>query len=122
MRREELYLHDIVEAADAIAGFVKDKTWEQFVRDDQLQSSVLHKLMIIGEAASKLPSQFCACYPDIDWSDIVGFRNIVVHEYFAVRWPTVWATATGDAPLLRHKIAEILAREYPPVQPPSSGA
>ena len=121
MRREKLCLHDIVEAADAIAGFLKGKAWEQFVRDDLFQSSVLHKLMIIGEAASKLPEQFCARYPDIDWSDIVGFRNIVVHEYFAVRWPTVWTTATIDAPLLRHKIAEILAREYRPVQPPDSG-
>jgi uncharacterized protein with HEPN domain len=103
MRREELYLRDIAAAAEAIAEFVKNRTWEQFVNDDQLQSSVMHKLMIIGEAASKLPGDFCARYPDVEWSDIIGFRNIIVHEYFSVRWPVVWATATGDVPMLRQE-------------------
>jgi uncharacterized protein with HEPN domain len=113
MRREELYLRDIVTAAEAIAEFVKDRTWSQFVNDDQFQSSIMHKLTIIGEAASKLPAEFCARYPGVEWGDIVGFRNIIVHEYFSVRWPVVWATATRDAPALRQRIEEILSREYP---------
>jgi len=114
MRREELYLRDITEAAQAIVQFVKDKTWQQFVDDEQLRSGILHKLMVIGEAASRLPADFRARYPDVEWGDIVGFRNIIVHEYFSVRWPTVWATATKDVPALRERITEILNREYPP--------
>ena len=69
--------------------------------------------MIIGEAASKLPAEFRARHPDVEWGDIVGFRNIIVHEYFSVRWPVVWTTATRDVPPLRERIAEILSREYP---------
>ena len=44
-------------------------------------------------------------------ADIVGFRNIAVHEYFAVSWPIVWVTATQDVPNLRRKVAQILAKE-----------
>jgi uncharacterized protein with HEPN domain len=50
--------------------------------------------------------------PEIEWADIVGFRNIVVHEYFAVSWTIVWVTATQDVPDLRCKVAKVLAKEY----------
>ena len=45
-------------------------------------------------------------------ADIVAFRNIAVHEYFAVNWPIVWVAATQDAPALRGEVARILAEEY----------
>lgn len=50
MRREELYLKDIVEAADSIEGFLDNVTHEAFIESDLLRSAVLHKLTIIGEA------------------------------------------------------------------------
>ncbi len=117
MRREELYLLDIVEAADAIGRFITGVARERFLADEQLQSGVLHKLTVIGEAASRLPSEFRARHPDVEWGDIVGFRNIVVHEYFAVRWLMVWTTASKEVPELRSRVAAILAREYPATQP-----
>jgi uncharacterized protein with HEPN domain len=117
MRREELYLRDIFEAADAIGRFISGVARERFLADEQLQSGVLHKLTVIGEAASRLPREFRARHPDVEWGDVVGFRNIVVHEYFAVRWPTVWATASKEVPELKSRVAEILAREYPAARP-----
>jgi uncharacterized protein with HEPN domain len=112
MRREELYLTDIVEAADAIQRFVEGVPREVFFRDELRQSAVLQKLIVIGEAAARLPIEFTGRHPEIEWADIVGFRNIAVHEYFAVNWSTVWVAATQDAPDLRHKVARILAEEY----------
>jgi uncharacterized protein with HEPN domain len=44
--------------------------------------------------------------------DIVGFRNIAIHEYFAVDWSKVWTTATKDVPELRKQVADILDREF----------
>jgi len=76
------------------------------------QSAVLQKLIVIGEAAARLPVQFRERHPEIEWADIVGFRNIAVHEYFAVSWTIVWVTATQDVPDLRRKVARILAKEY----------
>jgi len=98
MRLEKLYLVDIVEAADAIAEFLKGIDREAFLSSDLVRSAVLQKLIVIGEAAARLPSDFCAGHPDIPWPDIVAFRNIAVHEYFAIEWPIVWVAATKDAP------------------------
>jgi uncharacterized protein with HEPN domain len=82
MRPEELYLTDIIEAADAIQRFVRNVDQNTFLKDELIQSAVLQKLMIIGD-----------------------------HAYFAVEWSIVWVAATQETPHLRRKIAEIVARE-----------
>ncbi len=108
MRRDRLYLDDVVEAADAISSFLVGVTEEQFLASDLLQSAVLQKLTIIGEAAARLSPEFKASAPHIPWSDIAAFRNIAVHAYFSVQWPIVWVAATDEAPLLRTQALALL--------------
>lgn len=112
MRRERLYLLDIVEAADAVERFLKGCSEQAFLGDELRRSAVLQKLTVIGEAASKLPRELCDRYPDIDWRGIAGFRNIAVHAYFAVEWPIVWVAATEETPELKAQIETILDREF----------
>jgi uncharacterized protein with HEPN domain len=113
MRPERLYLVDIVEAADAIEDFLRGVDEAHFVNSDLIQSAVLQKLTVIGEAAARLPAAFCESHPEIPWRDIVGFRNHVVHEYFAVEWSIVWVSAVDETRLLRNQVATVLAQEFP---------
>ena len=112
MRREVLYLRDIVEAADAIARFLERTDRDNFLADELRKSAILHKLIVIGEAVARLPSSFRENHLEVQWRDVIGFRNIAVHAYFAVSWEIVWVTATEDVPLLRDAVACILAEEY----------
>jgi uncharacterized protein with HEPN domain len=113
MRREELYLTDIVDAAEAVGRFIEGVNYDDFLGDELCQSAVLQKLIVIGEAAARLSPEFQATHPTIEWADIVAFRNIAVHQYFAVNWRIVWVTVTEDVPFLRQQVAQILADEYP---------
>lgn len=106
MRREELYLTDIVEAADTIQRFIEGVQRENFVDDELRRSAVLQKLIVIGEAAARLPREFTERHPEVEWADIVSFRNIAVHEYFSVNWSIVWVAATQDTPELRRKVED----------------
>jgi uncharacterized protein with HEPN domain len=113
MRTEALYWDDILDAADGIARFLNDLEKENFLSDELRQSAVLQKLIVIGEAASRLSAEFRLRHAEIEWPDIVGLRNIAVHQYFGVSWETVWNTARQDVPGLRERIAAILAAEFP---------
>lgn len=43
---------------------------------------------------------------------MVGFRNIAVHEYFAVRWDIAWVAASEEVPILCEQIEQILHDEF----------
>ena len=113
MRLDELYLRDIIEAADAVAGFIADVEENAFVGSDLLRSATLQKLSIIGEASARLSDGIKTRYADVEWRDIVGFRNIAIHAYFSVNWSIVWVAATMEVPALRARILQILAAEFP---------
>jgi uncharacterized protein with HEPN domain len=87
MRRELLYLKDIVEAADAIERFLSDVN--RLLTNDLLGSAVLQKLIVIG-AANRLPKDFQRDHSEVDWPGVVAFRNITVHAYFLIDWQIVW--------------------------------
>ena len=112
MRRERLYLGDILAAADAIAGFIQGQDLETFRANLQLRSAVGHQLTIIAEAVAHLSPELRESHPGIPWRDIRGFRNIIVHNCFGIDWEEVWRSATEDAPLLRSQIAGILQDEF----------
>ena len=117
MRSDALYLTDMVEAAEAIAEFIAGLKQETFTGNKMARSAVLQQLTVIGEAAARLSPEFKQKHPDVEWADIVAFRNIAVHAYFSVDWNTVWVAATEDAPALREKAAAILKAEYPDIGP-----
>ncbi len=114
MRPDRLYLADIVEAGTAIGHFLSGTpAYAEFVANDLVRSAVLYKLVIIGEAASKITPDFKAKYPEIPWRDIVGFRNYSIHAYFSVDWTVVWGAAKEETPELVVNIERILKSEFP---------
>lgn len=112
MRRERLFLRDVVEAADAIGDFVSGHTEQTFLQSELLRSAVVQKLTIIGEAAARLPSELKQRHSAIPWADIVGFRNILVHAYFGIQWDIVWRAATEEVPQLREQVSAVLLAEF----------
>jgi len=89
MRREELYLRDIVEAADHIARFIIGLDRSGFHGAELVRSAVVHKLAVIGEAAAHVSDELRSRYPEVPWPKIVAFRNILVHAYFGIDWDEV---------------------------------
>jgi uncharacterized protein with HEPN domain len=89
MQREELYLQDIIKAVGAIQRFLNKMQKEDFLESELVQSAVLQKLAIIGEASSQISDEVKSRYCEIPWKQIIGFRNIAVHAYFSINWEIV---------------------------------
>lgn len=111
MRRDQQRLTDIVEALDWIARAIAGRTEADFLGDETLCYAVAQKLPIVGEAVARLSPEVTTRYNSVPWPDIVGLRNILVHEYFGIHWPLVWQTATDHAPALRAQVAAMIHAE-----------
>jgi uncharacterized protein with HEPN domain len=57
---------------------------DTFVKDDKTIDAVVRNLEIIGEAANRLPENFRAQLSEIEWRQIIGLRNRIVHDYFNI--------------------------------------
>lgn len=112
MRTEELYLRDIVEACDAIDDFIVGLSKDTVLGNDLILSAVIRKFEIIG-ACSKLPPELREEHPEIDWRAIIGFRNILVHQYFSSNLDIIWQAASQRVEPLKEHIEAILRFNYP---------
>src|SRR5664280_3603094 len=90
MRRDRQRLNDMLGALDWIAKAVSGRTEADFLADETLCYAVAQKLTIIGEAVARLSPELTARHSSVPWPDIMGLRNILVHEYFGIYWPLVW--------------------------------
>src|ERR1035438_346934 len=97
MRRDPQRLNDILEALDWIAKTVAAQTEADFLADETLCYAVAQKLTIIGEAVARLSPELTARHNSVPWPDIVGLRNILVHEYFGIYWVAVAHRGDGAA-------------------------
>ena len=113
MRREELLLIDLVERADAVATAIRGANVEMLVRDERVQATVMWPLVLIGEAARRLPDGFRVSHPDVPWDRINGFRNVALHAYETLDLYEVWRIAVEDVPALREQVLVILRAEFP---------
>ena len=113
MRRDELFLLDILGAADRIAARIAARDLASLTADEDLQDVVLRRLTIIGEAAWQLSEDLRSRHPAVPWKQAIGLRHRVTHGYFGLDWKIIWKTVTEDLPLLRRQIAEILRAEFP---------
>jgi len=103
MRNENLYLEDISSACRSISDFVAGLSKEVFLETDLVQSAVIQKFTVIGEAASRIGDKICDEHPEIDWKTLISFRNFLVHVYFQRVWE-----ATLEVDSLREHIDTIL--------------
>ena len=79
--------------------YVAGMTRQGFLQDTQVQDSVIRRLEIIGEAAGRISPDFRDAQPEIQWSEIRGMRNRMIHGY-DVDMDVVWDTVERDIPHL----------------------
>jgi uncharacterized protein with HEPN domain len=108
MRREEAHLLDIVNAANHITDFVQGLDLEGFRTDFKTQAAVLHQIIVIGEAASRLGDDFVAMHADIPWHEIRSMRNRLVQEYHRVDVSMVWTVVEKEIPPLVERLVPLL--------------
>lgn len=107
-KENELYLEDILDSINAINSYTQNLTYEDFSSDRKTYSATIRELEIIGEAVGKLPDEIKNQHPEVEWRDIKGMRNLLIHEYFGVDLEIVWKVVKDDIPQLKQTVKNIL--------------
>lgn len=92
MDRDASHLLDIITSARMICRYLKGVERNEFMKNVQLQDSVIRRLGIIGEAAGRVSTRFREQNATIPWAQMIGMRNRTIHGYDAVDLDIVWTT------------------------------
>lgn len=100
MPRELQFLLDMLQSAELVMTYIGQCSKDEFIENVQLQDSVIRRLLIVAEAARRIPEATQQTLPNIAWREINGMRNRLVHEYDAVNFNIIWDVIKSEIPLL----------------------
>lgn len=108
--RDEVYLAHMRDFAMTAGEISEGKNRAQLDTDKILRYALLHLVTILGEAASKVSSEFRITHKEIPWGSIIGTRNRLVHGYDVVDLDMLWETVEKDIPQLLLGLNAILEK------------
>jgi uncharacterized protein with HEPN domain len=101
------YVRDIAECIERIESYTCGGR-EAFMQTRMIQDAVVRNFEIIGEATKRLSQELKQKNSDIQWQQIAGFRDVLIHDYIRVDLDEVWGTIERALPVLKAKIKVIL--------------
>jgi uncharacterized protein with HEPN domain len=103
------YLQHILDEAEYLLKASDRLTPDRFLADATLQRAFVRSLEIIGEATKKLPENFRAAHPEVEWRSIARMRDRLIHGYFGVDYQLVWEVTQTKVPELHSVLQQILS-------------
>ena len=99
-QRDAAYLWDMLDAARTVEQLSCSLDFTQYSNDRRTQLAVERSLEIIGEAAGKVSASFRNAHPEIPWRQIIGQRNVLIHEYGEIKQERIWKVVEENIPQL----------------------
>ncbi len=96
MRNFVDYLEDMLAYAEKARSFVGEMTPASLQADEKTHLATIRAIEVVGEAARHIPQDFRDRFPAIPWRQIVGMRNILVHDYDGADPNIIHRTATAN--------------------------
>ena len=107
MKEDQIYLDHILACISRIESYVQNGH-DSFFSSTLIQDAVLRNLHILAESSQRISPEIKSSHPEVDWSGMSGFRNILVHGYLGINLDRVWEAVDRDLPELKLQIENIL--------------
>jgi uncharacterized protein with HEPN domain len=85
-----------------------DITKDDFLADETLKRAVIRSLEIIGEATKKIPADFKIKWNKINWKNMAGMRDRLIHDYMGINYSIVWDVVKNKIPELHKQIMYVI--------------
>ncbi len=108
LRLPRVILKDMVDAAGKALLFTEGQGFEEFVSDAKTRDAVYHNLIVLGEAAGRMPEKFVLDHADVPWQKMISTRNALVHGYDVIDDRIVWKIVRDILPKLHEQLEQLL--------------
>ncbi len=105
---DKVRLRHILDAILEIETYMQGRTASDFFNNSMLHSACIRQLEIIGEAAGRVSEEVRATSADVPWKEVVGLRNVLIHEYFGVDLNVILEIIEMDMPNLKDAVKYLL--------------
>lgn len=105
------YIRHIHDECSYILSVSKNLSKDEFLNNETLKRAVVRSLEIIGEATKKIPADFKVQWGSIQWKNMAGMRDRLIHDYIGVNYSIVWDVVKNKIPALYMEISAVLSRE-----------
>jgi len=102
------YVLDVLSSIREIEEFIKDMSFNDFIKDRKTVNAVIRSLEVMGEAVKKIPQEIRDKYPKIPWKYIAGMRDKLIHEYHGVDLEIIWEVIKKEIPSLKPEFEKVL--------------
>lgn len=103
------YLRHINDECLYLISVSKDLKYEDFLEDETLKRAVVRSLEIIGEATKKIPADLKLKWSTIQWKNMAGMRDRLIHDYMGVNYTIVLDVMKNKIPDMNKQISEFLS-------------
>ena len=103
-----IFIEHILDAINDIEESIGNFSEKEFKKNKDIKDATIRRIEIIGEAVRNLPDSFKKEYSNIEWREIIGMRDKLIHNYFGVDLEKVWKVVEDEIPKLKKEIKEIL--------------
>lgn len=108
MKENQVYLEYILECIEKIETY-SSVGKEEFLNNSMIQDAILRRLHTLAESTQRLSDDLKESISDINWRNISGFRNILVHDYLGgIDLDVVWEVLENYLPDLKIQIKKVL--------------
>jgi uncharacterized protein with HEPN domain len=107
-KEPEEYLRHIQDECLYIISVTENLLFEDFMDNETLKRAVVRSLEIVGEATKKIPADFKAKWNTIQWKNMAGMRDRLIHDYIGVNYSIVWDVMKNKIPDIHKQVSDFL--------------
>ena len=110
MKSNEVFLKHVLDEIDFFLAHTRALSFDEFMRDAVLQRACARSFEIMGETVKNVSADFRRKHKEVDWRNIAGMRDKLIHQYFGVNWNILWDVIRQKLPAVKVHLEKLLEK------------
>jgi uncharacterized protein with HEPN domain len=111
MKSNDIFHRHVLDEINFLLEHTRALHFEDFMKDGVLKRACARSFEVMGEAVKNIPTDFKRRRKAIDWKNIAGMRDKLIHQYFGMNWNILWDAIKEKLPDLKVHIEKLLEGE-----------